>query len=282
MQDTETETAVDQGDQTSLPDPSSTEATPPDATPEGAAGPEVTPAGQGEGEKPAPETQQPPWAPSDDPYQDLEHEAYQPVLRRRDADIREEASRQARAEAERTFNREEASTVVDRVSGLLGTGLENLADQNPEGANRAMDRIKDILDRYGPRVVEAKTEQAEAAALGRAATFFRDEVLTQGMSLKAKHEFQDFARQQSGEGAWKAVLNKREELLLPAIEARLENQITQRLEKEAQARGEQQNPPPATPTGGSGTGGTDLRQARQDYAEGRLSTTEAERLGIVK
>ena len=31
----------------------------------------------------------------------------------------------------------------------------------------------------------------------------------------------------------------------------------------------------------SGGGGSDLTKARQDYAEGRISTTEAERLGIV-
>ncbi len=80
---------------------------------------------------------------------------------------------------------------------------------------------------------------------------------------------------------WREILDQRDELRDGASKKPDKDEITTlKAENESlKERIRTGKGPDLTPKGG---GSTDLNKARQDYAEGKISTSEAERLGIVK
>ena len=110
--DNEEGTVATQETETATPELSPTGAATPGATSEGAAGAEVTPAGPKAGEPPATEETPLPWATTSDPYEVLEHEAFRPVLERRDRDLYDKALGESRAEVEKSFQRSDADALT--------------------------------------------------------------------------------------------------------------------------------------------------------------------------
>ncbi|TEU00388.1 MAG: hypothetical protein E3J29_01920 [Dehalococcoidia bacterium] len=167
---------------------------------------------------------------------------------------------QGRTEAERGFNRDEATNVIQKVSGNLGSALEQLGEGNVEGAERLVGKIDQLVAPYGKVFLETVKDDATARAYNSASQFFRSE-LKKGLPLKAQHELEDFALQQT---SWGPVFKKRDELMRPGIEVEIERMRESRETKEERAARLAKTKPPVKPGGGGGGPAKDEREQLAD------------------
>ncbi len=105
--------------------------------------------------------------------------------------------------------------------------------------------------------------------------------LSQGLGRKERDDFEDFYTSRRGVASWADVIEKHVELRAVTAKKPLQDEVTSlKAQVEDLKRQLRQDKGPDLAPKGGGT--TDLSKARRDYAEGRMSTEEAERLGIVK
>ena len=229
---------------------------------------------------PAPEAGEvTPETPTLDPYEVLERPEFKTHLQRRDSRVEERLVGQFNQQLEAATKEWETTQAHQTIYGLDGSLTQRLEASDLEGGDKMVARLEKFREPY----MEAYKKQLQGEGMAMATEAVIG-LMKDGLNLRDADEIQEL-RQRRGV-SWKEVFDKYGSLLKKGSDDRAHK----RLKEERNAAGaSSQQVQQAKERGavgaiapGSSAGSTDLNKSRQDYAEGRISTTEAERLGIVK
>ncbi len=235
--------------------------------------PSQEPTAAPEPEQPAPEAGEPEetptqWtSPEGEVYKDefavLDHPKVKETNRFRDERLRGELQQDFNARYEKATKDWESLQAHQTINGLVGNLQARLDESNFDGADRIIAKLEKFREPY----MESYERQIQDVAGTRKSNEVFA-VLMDGLDMRGQHELNILAQTT---GDWKKIVAKRDEILkMSAREA-----ARQEGRKEGKAAKAAQQPvapgagvlTPGSPAGG----GTDLKKARQDYAEGKTN-----------
>ena len=233
-------------------------------------------------ETPAPSAEEPaqPFAtikgqPVEDQYGVLDHEEMQPHLERRDRRVEERIRQEYQGQFEEAKRGLEASHAHKTLAGIYGNILQKLQDGDIDGAERLIDRMEGAIEPYKEDYIKGLRNEGSMGASQHIMGVLRDT-----LGRREQESFEDFCATRRN-ATWKDVIDQYVELRAVTAKRPLqeENRSLKAENEQLKQRLREGKGPDLTPKGAGGE--TDKTKARRDYAEGRISTDEAERLGIV-
>ncbi len=217
-------------------------------------------------------------APELDPYEVLARPEFKEHLQRRDGRIEENLRGQYNQQLEERTKNWESTQVYQTFNALTGNLSARLEESNLEGADRMLSKLEKLREPYSEAY---RKQQQDAGSTATATQLFG--LLMNGLGVREQDELRDAA----GPGSqWKDIVEKFGALKQKGADDRAYKRLKDERGAAGAASERVQQAKERGAVGalapGSPTDSTDLTKARQAYAEGRLSTSEAEKLGIVK
>jgi len=250
--------------------PSPTEVAEAPATSEEAAAP-LPPA-----EEAAPPEPESPFASVRDPYEVLEHPEVKPLIERQMRRTEERLTAEWEQRQQQETRNWEATETYKTIAGVVGRITEQLDGGNYEVPERLIGRLESLAKPFEPEYQQHYQQLGAAQTFGSAMAAFKE-----GLDMRRQDELDDL-RQRRG-ATWGDLINARVKMGIEKEREKWEKDGIEKGRKAAlndiAARERTGQGPDLTPkaTGGS----ADLNKARRDYADGRISTAEAQKLGIV-
>ena len=209
-----------------------------------------------------------------DEYALLDHELVRPHFERqlrRERESLQEQYNQAVKEAKENL---EAIHENRLYANYIGNLLQKLREEDLPGADAIAERFANSLEkkeRHEQLLGTAGEARANAAVL---------KTLDDTLGRREQDQFDDW-RSRNRSATWKDIFEQYVELRAVTSKKPLQDEVRSLKAENEQLkqRLREGKGPDLTPKGGGGE--TDKTKARRDYAEGRMSTDEAERLGIV-
>jgi hypothetical protein len=197
MEDTETPT------ETEVPTPAETaEAPKTEAAPEQVTTPaeETKPEAEPTEAKPEAELEPP------DPYDELEHERFKPVLERRDRRAEERVRADYQGQYETAVGNWKATEAHKQLAGIYGNILQKLQDSDVESTEKLVGRLEEAIEPYSESYVKAR--KAEGAT--EAAQQLYGAVMG-SLDRRGQDDLQDYLTANRGAN-WGDILKQRDEI----------------------------------------------------------------------
>jgi len=190
-----------------------------------------------------------PVEPAPDPYDELEHERFKPVLERRDRRVEAKLQEDYQRQYEEATGNWKSTEAHKQLAGIYGNILQKMEDGDAIGQERLIDRLEAAIEPYKESYITAKrTEGAQKAA----ADFFQ--IILGSLDHKGQDEFQDYLVTNKG-ASWGDILKKRDELR----EGKTKDKITS-LEAQIESLKARARPEGPDTTAKGGGGGDDNKR----------------------
>ena len=199
MPDTETPTAATPPAPTEVVEAPTTE-TPP-ANEQVVEPPAEEPKPEAEPETAKPEEPEPP-----DPYDELEHERFKPVLERRDRRVEEGIRADYQAQYDTAERELKSGQTHKQVAGAYGAIVEKLGEGDLEGAEKLLSRLSVLTEPYEKDLIKAQKKEGADEAAQQLYGAVRG-----SLDPRGQDELQDYLTVNRNAG-WGDILKKRDEI----------------------------------------------------------------------